>query len=64
MSVMCLINGEFCHVYMSQVVTDMSQGEKNVQPDRDSNPGPFDYMLNAVLTELSGRLHIFFPISD
>ena len=26
----------------------MSQGEKNVQPDQDSNPGPFAYSANAL----------------
>ena len=42
----------------------MSKGEKNAQPDRDSNPGPFAYRANALPSELSGRLHISSPISD
>jgi hypothetical protein len=39
----------------------MSQGEKNVQPDWDSNPGPSEYRTAALPTNLSGRLHIFSP---
>ena len=34
----------------------MSQGEKNVQPDRGSNPGPPAYKASALPTELPGPL--------
>jgi hypothetical protein len=33
-------------------------GEKNVQPDWDSNPGPSEYRTVALPTKLSGCLHI------
>ena len=34
----------------------MSQGEKNVQSDRGSNPGPLAYRVSALPIELSGCL--------
>ena len=40
----------------------MSQREKNMQPDRGSNPGHLAYRANALPTELPGRLHIFSPV--
>lgn len=30
----------------------MTQGKTNVQPDRDSNPGPFAFKANALPTEV------------
>ena len=39
----------------SDLNRDMSQGEKNVQPYRDSNPGISDYHSDTLPTELSGR---------
>jgi hypothetical protein len=36
----------------------MSQGEKYVQPDWDSNPGPSEYRTASLPTELCGHLHI------
>ena len=40
----------------SHVGRQMSQGEKNVQPVRDSNPGPLAYRASALPTELTGPL--------
>jgi hypothetical protein len=42
----------------------ISQGEKNVQPDRDSNPGPSEYRTAALPTELSGHLHVSSPLNS
>jgi hypothetical protein len=39
----------------------MSQGDKNVQPDRAWNPGPSEYHTAVLPTEISGLLHIFSP---
>ena len=42
----------------------MSQGEKNVQSDWDSNPGPLAYRASALPTEQSGCLAHYLPYSD
>ena len=39
------------------------QGEKNVQSDWDSNPGPLAYRASALQTELSGCLTHYLPNS-
>jgi hypothetical protein len=42
----------------------MSQGEKNVQSDRDSNPEPSKYRTATLPTELAFRLHILSQKSE
>ena len=42
-------------------IVHMSQGEKNVQSDRDSNPGHIAYRASALPTELSGCLTHYLP---
>ena len=39
----------------------MSQGEKNVQSDRDSKPGSLAYRASALLTVLSGCMTYYLP---
>ena len=44
----------------NMIMKYMSEGEKNLQPFRSSNPGPSDYSSNALPAKLSGHhCHIF-----
>ena len=36
-----------------KVIVTVTGSEKNMQPDRGSNPGPFDHKANALPTELT-----------
>jgi hypothetical protein len=40
------------YTYTIMVPCWVSQGEKNVQPDQDLNPGPSDFHTAALATEL------------
>lgn len=45
-----------------KILLHLSKGEKSVQPDQESNLGPFTYRVNDLPAELPGRLHYFWPI--
>jgi len=42
----------------------MSKDEKNVQPDRDSSPGPLAYSSMLYRLSYPGAIHILSPITD
>jgi hypothetical protein len=61
----CKSNSELYHS-RSPVGRQMSQGEKNVQPDRDSNPGPSEYRSAALPTDTFSPLisEQFWTVTD